>query len=275
MTGMGTFKRPDDADIVRENYDKNAQAEWERLEGFHFEFEIAKHYLRKHLRGKTVLDIGGGPGRYSVYLAEQGYDVTLVDLSEGNVALAKQKFLACGVNAKAYVCDARDLSSLRLGKFDNVLLMGPLYHLSDVGDRKKCVREAKKHLAADGVLFASFITLTAGLNYYYDLCPERLLNEPAMDLFDRMERDESWSGMAFTQATFINSREVLPFFEELGFEKIALAGQEGLAGPRLTYIENAEKAVRDLYLQLSLRVCENPQYFAYSDHLLYVGRPKK
>ena len=51
-----------DVEIVRENYNKNAQLEWERLEGFHFEFEITKHYLKKYLRGKTVLDIGGGPG---------------------------------------------------------------------------------------------------------------------------------------------------------------------------------------------------------------------
>ena len=90
-------KKNNDTEIVKENYNKNAQLEWERLEGFHFEFEIAKHYLKKYLRGKTVLDIGGGPGRYSVWLAKQGYDVTLVDLSENNIALAKQKFQEYGV----------------------------------------------------------------------------------------------------------------------------------------------------------------------------------
>lgn len=224
------------------------------------------------MRGKSVLDIGGGPGRYSVYLAELGYDVTLVDLSEGNVELAKRKFREYGVNAEAYVCDARDLSALGLGKFDNVLLMGPLYHLSAVSDREKCVEEAKKHLADDGVLFASFITITAGLNYYYDTAPENLIDEPALDLFDRMAKDESWSGQAFTQATFINSVEVLPFFEKLGFEKLALLGQEGLTGPRLTAIESASEKVREKYLEISLKVCENPQYYAYSDHLLYVGK---
>ena len=262
-------------EAVRKNYDLNAQKEWERLGGFSFEFEIAKRYLKKFMRGKTVLDIGGGPGRYSVYLAELGYDVTLVDLSEGNVELAKSKFREYGVNAEAYVCDARDLSALGLGKFDNVLLMGPLYHLSAVSDREKCVTEAKKHLADDGVLFASFITITAGLNYYYDTAPENLIDEPALDLFDRMAKDESWSGQAFTQATFINSIEVVPFFERLGFEKLALVGQEGLTGPRLTAIESASEKVRQKYLEISLKVCENPQYYAYSNHLLYAGRVKR
>lgn len=262
-------------EAVRKNYDLNAQKEWERLGGFSFEFEIAKRYLEKFMRGKTVLDIGGGPGRYSVYLAELGYDVTLVDLSEGNVELAKRKFEEYGVNAEAHVCDARDLSALDLGKFDNVLLMGPLYHLSAVSDREKCVTEAKKHLADDGVLFASFITITAGLNYYYDTAPENLIDEPALDLFDRMAKDETWSGRAFTQATFINSVEVLPFFERLGFEKLALVGQEGLTGPRLTAIESASEKVRQKYLEISLKVCENPQYYAYSNHLLYAGRVKR
>ena len=46
-------KKNNDAEIVKENYNKNAQLEWERLEGFHFEFEIAKHYLKKYLRGEN------------------------------------------------------------------------------------------------------------------------------------------------------------------------------------------------------------------------------
>ena len=78
--------------------------------------------------------------------------------------------------------------------------------------------------------------------------------------------------MAFTLGTFINCLEVGPFFNERSLEKLALLGQEGLAGPRLTYIERAEKPVRDLYLDLSLRLCETPQYFVYSDHLLYIGK---
>ena len=265
----------DETEIVKSNYDANAENEWNRLEGFHFEFEITKRYLQKFMRGKTVLDIGGGPGRYSIWLAEQGYDVTLVDLSDGNAALAKEKCKERGVSVGVHVCDARDLSRLGSGKFDNVLLMGPLYHLSAVKDRERCVKEAKKHLAKGGTLFASFITITAGYNFYLDERPFDIVHEPCLDLFDRMENDESWSGPAFTQATFINSVEVLPFFERLGFEKLALFGQEGLAGPRLTHLESAPDAVRDFYLGLSLRLCENPQYYAYSDHLMYIGKIKK
>lgn len=62
-------------EIVKKNYNNNPQLEWDRLEGFTYEFEITKKFLLKHLKGKTVLDIGGGPGRYSIFLAKQGYEV--------------------------------------------------------------------------------------------------------------------------------------------------------------------------------------------------------
>ncbi len=262
----------DEVAIVKKSYDENSQAEWERLDGFHFEFEITKTFLNKYLKGKTVLDIGGGPGRYSIYLAQLGYDVTLIDLSDENVELAREKAEEFGVTIKAYQCDARDLSALNLDSFDNVLVMGPLYHLFEESDRAKCILEAKKHLKEDGVLFASFISVTSALNYYLDECPEELINEPAMDLFDKMEEDKSWSGTAFTEATFINNLEILPFFEKLGFEKITLFGQEGITGTRLSLLNNANDLVRHTYLQLSLKLCENSQYFSYSNHLMYIGK---
>lgn len=265
----------DEVKIVKKNYDDNPEREWDRLEGFHFEFEITKHFLHKYLKGKTVLDIGGGPGRYSIYLAKLGYEVTLIDLSNGNVELAKEKAKESNVEIKAYQCDARDLSKLDLGSFDNVLVMGPLYHLFKESDREKCILEAKKHLNKYGILFVSFISVTGGLNYYLDECPEELINEPAMDLFDRMAEDKSWSGMAFTEATFINNVEILPFFRKLGFEKVTLFGQEGIAGTRLSLLEKSNDTVRNKYLELSIKLRENPQYYPYSNHLMYVGKINK
>ena len=57
-------------------------------------------------------------------------------------------------------------------------------------------------------------------------------------------------------------------------KKLALLGQEGLPGSSLTKIENSDEEVRKTYLEISLRVCENPQYYAYSNHLLYIGKAK-
>ena len=57
-----------EVEIVKKNYDDDPEAEWRRLEGYHFEFEITKHMMDRYLKKGKVLDIGGGPGRYSIYL---------------------------------------------------------------------------------------------------------------------------------------------------------------------------------------------------------------
>jgi len=257
---------------VKEAYDAHPENEWNRLEGFHFEFELTKIMLMKYMKPGRILDIGGGPGRYSLYLASLGYDVTLVDLSDGNIEFAKKKAKDLNLNIKAYQCDARDLSKLPLENYDTVLLMGPLYHLFKVEDREKCVIEAKKYMKPDGVIYASFISLTGGLNYYLDECPLEIIHETALDLFDCMEADKSWSGTAFTEATFIEIDEIDPFFDRHGFKKITIFAQEGITAPRLRTIEAAMDEVRDFYLQLSLKLFEKKKYFLYSNHIMYIGK---
>jgi tellurite methyltransferase len=41
-------------------------------------------------RGGNALDLAGGAGRHAIWLAKQGWDVTLMDVSETGIALARQ-----------------------------------------------------------------------------------------------------------------------------------------------------------------------------------------
>src|SRR4051812_5513189 len=47
--------------------------------------------------GLAVLDLGGGTGRHSVWLADSGAEVTAVDFSEGMLAEARRKPGAQGI----------------------------------------------------------------------------------------------------------------------------------------------------------------------------------
>lgn len=265
-----------ECETVKKYYDAAPETEWKRLDGFRFEFEITKRMLARYIApGARILDIGGGPGRYSLYFASLGHEVTLVDLSCGNVAFAQAKADELRLPLKAYQCDARDLSRLPLnGPYDCVLVMGPLYHLFLENDRERVILEAKRHLMPGGVLAASFISLYGGLNYYLSECPGEIINEPCMDYFDRMEEGKTWYGQAFTLSNFTECAEIEPFFKRLGFEKLSLFGQEGITATRLADIEKAPDEVRRFYLDLSLRLCDKKAYYAYSCHMMYVGMPK-
>jgi len=77
---------------IREYYSANVKREWERLtqDPYHkLEFETTLHFLKKYLPKKgLVLDAGGGPGRYTVELAKQGYEVVLSDITKANLEFA-------------------------------------------------------------------------------------------------------------------------------------------------------------------------------------------
>ena len=78
--------------IIKQFYDENTQYEWERLDRHPFEFAITSHFMERYVKpGDSILDIGGGPGPYSLHFLQKGNPVTLVDLSDGNVNFAKKE----------------------------------------------------------------------------------------------------------------------------------------------------------------------------------------
>lgn len=80
------------------------------------EYLVKKLHL---LRGKTILDLGCGDGRNSLYLTEKGYDVTAVDFSDSGLA----KIKASNREVKTVLMDINDSHELgKMGLYDNILL---------------------------------------------------------------------------------------------------------------------------------------------------------
>ena len=150
-------------------YDEEYE-EWERLAWHLPEFEVTRRYMQQYLATpQKVLDIGGGPGRYSIFLAQQGHEVTLLDLSGKNIRQAIEKAKEAGVHLDSCIHgNALWLSEYfyKEEQYDAVLLMGPLYHLLQEEDRKKALAEALRVLKPGGLMIASFISNYAPLQDY-------------------------------------------------------------------------------------------------------------
>jgi len=136
--------------------------EWGRLDREPVEFLVNLHHIRMKLpsRGR-ILDIGAGPGKYSIALARLGYDVTLADLSPRLVELAKFKARESGLDSQfngIHVADARDLSLFAEEQFDACLMLGPMYHLQTEEDRIKAVNELCRVTVKDGLVFVAFMS---------------------------------------------------------------------------------------------------------------------
>lgn len=259
--------------VVQKYYDSDVQMEWDRLKIHPFEFRITTNMMNRYIKpGDRILDIGGGPGRYSIYYAKKGCDVTLVDLSSGNVAFALEKSKEMNININAISGDAREVDKLVDGSFDHIFIMGPMYHLLDENDRRKVLNTAISLLNNNGIIYISFIFMFAGMIYGMKFEPQMLLMESQQVFLDSVLKDESYGGDAFTKAFFISKKDLLSFIDKFPLKKMHLFGQESILAPCETNILNQPNDVIDKWLEVAEKLCEREDLLSYSEHVMYIGR---
>jgi S-adenosylmethionine-dependent methyltransferase len=258
---------------VENYYDQNAQQEWERLERHKIEFQVTLRALSEFLPEPPakLIDIGGGPGRYAISLAQRGYRVTLVDLSGGSLELAKHKAGQAEVALDAFMhANALDLTTIPEASFDAALLLGPLYHLHRLEQRRSALMQAYRLLTPGGLVFASLITRFAGFRDAAVHGYSFVLDDPAYSekLLATGIHD---NGSGFTDAYFAHPDEVIPLGESAGFTTLRLMGCEGILAGHEEYVNSLTGAQHDFWLDINYRMAQEPCLLGASDHLLYIG----
>ena len=260
---------------IREHYNLNPQKEWDRLKIKHpHEKYITIHMMDRYIKpGDKILDIGGGPGHYSIHYARQGHDVTLLDLSDENVRFAKKKARQYSVKFTALQGDAMDLSRFQDATFDIVFLMGPLYHLMEDESRRKAILEAKRVLKPGGYLFSSFILMFGGVIWGLREMPETIMMPKEQELFEVAARGESLAFEAFTysnMATVSEAKELLASIP--GLQTQTVFGQESILAAYKNTLKASTKKVRLAWYDYALRYCEKEDYLTHSEHLMIVSK---
>jgi SAM-dependent methyltransferase len=241
------------------------------------EFARTCDILERWLPGPPadVLDVGGGPGAYAVWLAARGYRVVLIDPVPLHVAQAQAAAARAGRALLARAGDARRLEEPD-GAWDAVLLLGPLYHLTERAERLRALREARRVLRPGGRLFAvgisRFASLLSGLF-------DGLLADPAFraiverDLVDGQHRNPTRHDY-FTTSFFHRPEELPAEVAEAGFAVEALLGVEGPSWPLPDLATRwADPAVRDQVLAAARAVEREPSLLGFHPHILAVARP--
>jgi SAM-dependent methyltransferase len=221
-----------------------------------------------------LLDVGGGPGTHAAYLARRGHRVRLIDPVARHLDLARQR--SAGQADAPFEVEQGIAGALAApdGSVDAVLMLGPLYHLVDRGERVAALREAHRVLAPGGVLAAEIITRYGWL---LDATTKGLLAdehtwrtiESSVATGLSQEDPDNFPAGAFW-AYFHRIPELREELAEAGFEDATLFGVEGfgwLLGELERHLIEPQPLLR------ALQLCETePSMLGVSGHVIGVAR---
>jgi len=114
---------------------------------------VFRRWMRERPRG--LLDLGCGTGNHDLPLAREGHEVTGLDLSASQLAVARAK----ARRARLPIRFARgDMRSFDLGRtFDAALCMfGAFGYLLEPSDVLRCLRSLRRHLRPGGLFVFEF-----------------------------------------------------------------------------------------------------------------------
>jgi cyclopropane fatty-acyl-phospholipid synthase-like methyltransferase len=156
-----------------------------RLQLVQLEAAITFRAFEKYLIPKAkILEIGAGPGNYTVPLAQKGHLVTAVELAPNLTEESKQRLANLGLSEKVthVTGDARDALAGITERFDAVIVMGPLYHLVDESDRKQLMEQVSRLTKPGGAVMTSHVTRMGFVGYVITHNPQWLqMREDALD----------------------------------------------------------------------------------------------
>jgi ubiquinone/menaquinone biosynthesis C-methylase UbiE len=243
------------------------------------EYARTKEILKRLLPGPpaVILDVGGGPGAYACYLATIGYQVHLIDPVALHVEQARRSFgmLPGRQPPSADVGDARRLP-FGDASADAVLLLGPLYHLTDRAARVAALRESRRVLREGGLLLAAGISRFASM---LDGLVRDFLEDPrfaaiaARDLADGQHRNPTGEPAYFTTAFFHRPEDLRAEVQDAGLRHEAMLAVEGPGWLLQDLDARWKDPVRREILLRTVRAIEREEsLLGASAHLLAVAR---
>ena len=220
-------------------------------------------YLKENQNAK-ILDVGAGTGRYSVQLANEGYDVTAVELVKHNLGVLKSK----GSTVKAYQGTALDLSRFSENTFDMTLVFGPMYHLYTIEDKIKALQEAKRVTKVGGVILVAYCmneysVITYGFkeNHIKESIAKgkvskdfHVISEPE-DLYD-----------------YVRIEDIDKVNEGVGIKRIKLISADGPANYMRPILNSMDEETYKLFIEYHLSTCERADLLGASAHTLDILR---
>lgn len=245
--------------------------EEKRLDSRHgqVEFITSMKYIHKYLnqmeqekprRQIKILDVGAATGRYSVPLAEEGYDVTAVELVKHNLARLKAK----GSPVKAYQGNAMKLKRFEDNSFDLVLVFGPMYHLHEKEEKLKALSEAKRVVRPGGVILVAYIMNEYSVITY--AFKERHIKEGITN--GMLDEAYHCTKKANDLYSFVRTEDIEGLNQKAGLKRLQIVAADGAANYIRPYLNALDEEEFQYFIKYHLSTCEREDLLGASGHLV-------
>lgn len=245
--------------------------EEKRLDSRHgkVEFITSMNYIHKYLKALEekkprsqikILDVGAATGRYSIPLAEEGYDVTAVELVKHNLSRLKAKSSL----VKAYQGNAIKLKRFADESFDVVLLFGPMYHLHEKEEKQKALSEAKRVVTSDGIIFVAYIMNEYSVITY--AFKERHIKEGMAE--GMLDASFHCTKKANPLYSFVRTEDIEALNQSVGLSRVQIVAADGAANYIRPYLNGLDETEFQYFIEYHLSTCERADLLGASGHLL-------
>lgn len=227
------------------------------------EYLTTMKYIEKYLTPNSkIIEIGAGTGRYSLELADRGYDITAVELVPHNIEIMKKK-VKPNHNIKIYEGNACNLSFIESDTYDIVLLLGPMYHLFTDEDKHRAISEAIRVAKRGGVIYASYCN--------NDTCMYKMFyKKRILDYLDSGLIREDYHAVSSPNMVFELYRK--PDIDELmkshNVKRLHFVGVDMLSYLYSNKLNMLNKREFDEYMKFLSTICEREDMVGFSIHML-------
>tara|TARA_R110002126_G_scaffold291790_1_gene458465 strand:- start:48630 stop:49451 length:822 start_codon:yes stop_codon:yes gene_type:complete len=242
-----------------------------------FEFERIKELIQQHIKNTnaTIIDVGGGTGKYSEWLANKGHQVHLIEPVQKHIKLAEKRAKKLKNPFSVTIGKAQDLP-YKNETADLVILHGPLYHLQKREDRVATILEAKRVLKKGGIILGFAINATAstvvGLmngmlhaNSFFEMCKQELTTG--------MHNAPKDFPFLLADAFYHKPQDLKTEFLEQDLEFINVFAVEGMIWLDNEYFANMLDKKKSKTLKALQKLTENDEYLLpFSPHMMIAVR---
>ncbi len=232
------------------------------------EYITTMKYIHNYLKNNDkIIEIGAGTGKYSIALADEGYDITAVELVKHNLKQIEKK----SNKVKTILGNAINLKQIKDNTYDITLLFGPMYHLITKEEKIKALEEAKRITKKNGIIMIAYCMND------YAIIEHGFIDNNILDCIKNNEIDNNYH--ITPKETDLYSRLTIKEIDELNkitnLERIKIIATDGAANYIRKSLNKMDEETFNIFIDYHFKTCERLDLIGASTHTLDILKNNK